>query len=68
MEEKKRKNSKIWWFIAGAAVMAAGFLMIPPLLRKFTNKIAKHSCSAADIDFDDLGPEIVHNDEAKEKE
>jgi len=47
--------------------MAAGFIVIPPLLKKLTNKAVKIISSSKDIDFDSLGPEIVRKDAPKEE-
>lgn len=69
MKAKKKRSSKVWLFVGGAAVTATGFIVIPPLIKKYTNKVAKHNSSTENIDFDNLGPEIVRkNDDEKEEE
>ena len=61
-KEDDKKESKIWWLVGGVVVTTVGFIVIPPLYRKLTNKVAKMSSSTKDIDFNNLGPEIVKND------
>lgn len=50
-----------------AAVTVIGFLVIPPLMKKYSNKLYKSSLKKDEIDFDKMGPEIVKKDEAKEE-
>lgn len=52
-------NCKICWIICGVVVVAIGFAVIPRLMRKYSNKLYKKSASKEEIDFDNLGPEIV---------
>lgn len=71
MKEKKKKDrcGKFIWFAVGSALTVAGFLVIPPLIKKYGNKTYKKSLNTEEIDFDDMGPEIVPFDEdEKEKE
>lgn len=71
MKDKKKKDrySKVAWFIAGSALTVAGFIFIPPLIKKYGNKVYKNSLDTDDIDFDDMGPEIVpFEEETKEEE
>lgn len=67
--EKIRNNKayKVLLLVGGAILMAAGFIVIPPLLKKLTNKAVKIISSSKDIDFDSLGPEIVRKDASKEE-
>lgn len=71
MNDKKKKDrcGKLVWFAVGSALTVAGFLIIPPLIKKYGNKAYKKSLSTEEIDFDDMGPEIVpFNEETKEGE
>ena len=46
--------------VAGVVVLTiAGCLIIPPLLKKCSNKAYKLSIKKDEIDFDNLGPEII---------
>ena len=56
----------IYWFIRIAALTVIGFLVIPPLIKKYGNKIYKSSLKKNQIDFDNLGPEIVKKEKPKE--
>ena len=56
----------VYWVIGVVAVTAIGFLIIPPLMKKYSNKIYKSSLKNDDIDYDNLGPEIVKKENKKE--
>ena len=49
-------------FVGGAALTVAGFIIIPPLKEKYSNKMYKSSLKKEKIDFDSMGPEIVPHD------
>ena len=70
MKEQKKNDRcvKVGLFVAGAVLTVAGFIVIPPLIKKYGNKAYKKSLSTEDIDFDNMGPEIVSNKDAKEEE
>lgn len=46
-------------------LMAVGFLAIPPLMEKYSNKIYKFSLKKDNIDFENIGPEVVNKEESK---
>lgn len=46
-------------------LMAVGFLVIPPLMEKYSNKIYKFSLKKDNIDFENMGPEVVNKEESK---
>lgn len=56
----------VYWIIGIAAVMVIGFLVIPPLIKKYGNKLYKSSLKKDEIDFENMGPEIVKKEETKE--
>lgn len=62
-KQKKRCSvSRLLMFVSGAALAVVGFIVIPELLEKYSNKIYKSSLKKDKIDFDSMGPEIVqHN-------
>lgn len=72
MKKNQKKGSrcgKVAWFVAGSALTVVGFVVIPPLIKKYGNKAYKKSLDAEDIDFDNMGPKIVpFEDETKEEE
>lgn len=72
MKKNQKKNSrcgKVAWFVAGSVLTVVSFVAIPPLIKKYGNKAYKKSLDAEDIDFDNMGPEIVpFEDETKEEE
>lgn len=54
----KRKNIVVW--IIGSAVLAVvGFIVVPKLVKKYGNRVYKESLKKEEIDFDNMGPEIV---------
>lgn len=68
-EKKTNRCSKVTWFVAGGALTITGFIIIPPLIKKYGNKVYKKSLMNDEIDFDDMGPEIVpYSENTKEEE
>lgn len=66
--KKEKKNcglKKVLRFVGGAALTVAGVIFIPPLMEKYSNKIYKSSLKRDEIDFDNMGPEIVPHDKTK---
>lgn len=61
-EEKRCSVSKFLMFVSGAALTVVGFIVIPKLLGKYSNKIYKSSLKKDQIDFDSMRPEIVPHD------
>lgn len=57
MKKKDRKNVLI--AIVGIALTVVGFIIIPPIIDKYGNKIYKASLKNEEIDFDNMGPEII---------
>lgn len=67
----KRKRSwvsKVLTVSGAVALTAVGCVVIPPLLEKSSNKAYKALVKRDEIDFDNLGPEIVRKDENKTEE
>ncbi len=60
-------DKTIWWVIGFIAVTVIGFLVIPPLIKKYGNKIYRSSLKNEVIDFDNMGPEIVKKDKGEEE-
>lgn len=69
MNKKMNGCRKVTWFIVSSVLTVAGFIVIPPLIKKYGDKFYKKSLNAEELDFDDMGPEIVpFNDDATGKE
>lgn len=64
-EKKKCSVCKFLMFICGAALIAAGFIVIPPFMKKFRSKMYKSSLKKEEIDFDSMGPKIVPHDKTE---
>lgn len=56
---KKNKHGKLKWFAIGATLTAAGFIVIPRLIKKYGTKVYKNTLNTSKIDFDNMGPEVV---------
>ena len=67
-EKKKSKGKKVLMIAGGIALTAVGFIAITPLLDKYANKAYKSSLKNEEIDFDDMGPEIIPLKEKEEEE
>lgn len=69
VEEKNKGKGKRTLIIAGGIVLTAvGFIVIPRLLDKYANKAYKFSLKKEEIDFDNMGPEIVPSKEKEDEE
>ncbi len=56
---KTYKSNKIVKFIFWLAIVIVGIIVISPLIDKLSSKLYKSSLENEDLDFDDMGPEIV---------
>ena len=56
---KNNTGGTIFLIVTGLALMVAGFIFVPPLIQKYSNKVYKASLRRETIDFDNMGPEIV---------
>lgn len=63
---KEKKKSKVWWIVGSLALTVIGFVVIPPLIDKYSSKVYKSFPKKNEIDFDNLGPEIVEKNESQE--
>lgn len=60
-------DKTVYWIIGIAAVTVIGFLVIPPLMKKYGNKLYKSSLKKDEIDYENMGPEIVKKEKKEEK-
>ena len=58
-DEENKKSGKIKQLLLQGALMIGGFIIIPQIIKYFGNKEYKKSLNTAEIDFDNLGPEII---------
>lgn len=66
--KKEKKSSGLRKFlmaVGGAALTVAGFIVILPLLEKYSSRAYKASLKREKIDFDNMGPEIVPHDKTE---
>lgn len=67
--KKKSSVKKALAMIAGGVILTGiGVLVIPPILKKTSSKVYKKSLENEEIDFDDMGPEIVPKEQNQEEE
>ena len=59
-------SKTVCWVVGIVALTVVGIIVIPPLLRKIENKMYKQSLKKDEIDYDNLGPEIVKKDNGEE--
>lgn len=59
------KGKIIYWFIGLAIVTTIGFLVIPSLMKKYSNKLYKFSLKKDKIDFENMGPEVLKKEKIK---
>ena len=60
---KKKSAEKVLIFLNIVVLMVLGFIVIPPLIDKCSKKMYRASLKKEEIDFDNMGPEIIPNDE-----
>ena len=58
-KEKNERCEVMTWIVIGSVLTVAGILVIPPLVKKYGTKLYKKSLQTDEIDFDEMGPEIV---------
>ena len=58
----KSTTEKILIILGAAVLMIVGFMIIPPLIDKCSKKVYRASLKNEEIDFDDMGPEILRKD------
>ena len=64
----RNKAKSIYYGMGAVALTAVGAFVVPPLLKKISNKLYKKSAKKEKIDFEKLGPEIVKKaDEQREE-
>ncbi len=69
VKEKNESRCRKAMLVAGGVVLTAvGVIVIPPLLNKYANKAYKSSLKKEEIDFDNMGPEIVPSKDKEDEE
>lgn len=66
-DKKNQKRNKVAFIVVGSGLTAAGFAVIPVLIKKYGNKAYKNSINTEQIDFDVMGPEIIPFDKKQEE-
>jgi len=61
-------NKTVWWVLGFIALLALGFIVIPPLMKKYSNKLYKKSLKEYEADFDNLGPEIAKKEDIQKED
>lgn len=64
-ENKKCSANKVFMVVGVVSLTIAGFIVISPLIEKYSNKMYKNSLKKEEIDFDNMGPEIVTYDKTE---
>ena len=53
------KGKVVLMIVGGVALTVAGFIIIPPLIDKYSKKFYKKTLKKESINFEDMGPEII---------
>lgn len=64
--KKIKRISKTALIGGGVVLTVLGFKVIPPILKKGSNLLYKKSIKNEDINFDDMGPEIVEKKDVED--
>lgn len=59
------QNTTVLYAVGAVLLTVAGIIIIPPLLRKYSNKVYKASIKKKEIDIDSLEPKIVRKENKK---
>ena len=59
------KKKELVWIAGSIALLAVGVYVVPKLLKKATAQVSKNS--QPEIDFDEMGPEIVKKENTEEQ-
>ena len=68
MSNTNSKGTKAFLVTGVAALTVSGIFVIPPILKKYRDKIYKASVKNDKIDLDNLGPEIVRKEGSETEE
>lgn len=60
--KKKGTTEKILLLFGAVMLMFVGFMVISPIIDKGAKKLYKKSLKNDEIDFDEMGPEIIQSD------
>lgn len=60
--KKKGTTEKILLLFGAAMLMFVGFMVIPLIIDKGAKKLYRKSLKNDEIDFDEMGPEIIQSD------
>lgn len=63
-----KTKKKLLVLIGGAAITFVSLTVIPGIVNKVARKVYRAQNDTSDIDFDNLGPEIVHKDQDVQNE
>lgn len=61
-------KKKLPLIIGGVALTAVAFVVVPPIINKVSRKVYRAQNDTSDIDFDNLGPEVVRKDQTGQDE
>ena len=62
MMKKRNAMERILIFLGAITLMVIGFIVIPPLIDIYAKRVYKAALKNEEIDFDNMGPEIIPND------
>lgn len=61
-------KEKLPLIVAGVVLTAVAFVVIPPIINKVSRKVYRAKNDTSDIDFENMGPEVVRKEQAAQSE
>lgn len=61
-------KEKLPLIVAGVVLTAVAFVVIPPIINKVSRKVYRAQNDTSDIDFENMGPEVVRKEQAAQSE
>lgn len=63
MKETKEKSTFLSKMVKGTVLVVTGFVILPKIIEKVSRATYRTSLKNEEIDFDNMGPEIVKKEE-----
>lgn len=66
-QKKYSKGSKKLLIVGGVLITAAGFMVMPLILKKYGSVLYKKLTQNEEVDFENMGPEITQKENTEEE-
>lgn len=61
-------KDKLPLIVAGVVLTVVAFVVIPPIINKASRKVYRLQNDTSDIDFENMGPEVVRKEQTVQSE